>query len=81
MSADLVTVRITASQLVKYDQYVEMPREEWAKIERALAEDSRGSRTTLLAALEAWVDVADIDDAEEMEPDDANFTLQPEVET
>lgn len=59
-----INVRITASCKVHYDQTVKMTRKEW----EALKKSSERAITTG-GALEAWLDLADISNADNMEDD------------
>lgn len=69
----LVKVRIRAEQRVRYDQTIEMPEKTWAEIRKAMKSGVHG-RQVLARALD-WLDLQDVLDADEMDPDDAEFEL------
>lgn len=59
---DTVSIRIQASQMVRYDQTVTMTRKQWEKI-KAMDGDRR------VQELADWLDRSDVDDADEIEDD------------
>lgn len=63
VSTDKIRVRIQASQRVRYDQVVEMDRDEWQRIKKLRDKE-------FASTLSDWLDLRDVNDGDEFESDE-----------
>lgn len=72
-----VRVQIIASQVVHYTQMVELDAADWERFENACeSNDSRQCREIAKRIAEIYINVSDVDDADEFDGNDVEITKE-----